>query len=168
MNLIGYTYIGVMLAAMAILSGWMFTASKFPVAVRVAAASVVAALAVAIWINVTGLLGFAIAATPPDGSVVISIIDAKPVAMYLWVFDKSGPRGYAMPYSDSLARELLKADKDAKESGGMMVLHLKKRGTPGKDDKPGGGKSTGQAVNPLLGDDTPVEIDVIPLLPPKV
>jgi hypothetical protein len=172
MILIGYTYIGLMLAAMAVVSAWMFVSSKHPVTLRVIAASIVAVLAVTVWLNVTAVLGFAINGVPPDGAVVYSIVDAKREgSIYLWIADKSGPRGYRLPYSEGLARDLLRGEHDAQDNGGLMILHIHKKGT----GKPGGGGNSDQEIKdgknpgvPIAGGDWSVEIDVVPLLPPKM
>lgn len=170
MNLISYTYIGLMLAALALVSAWMFVSSKHPVALRIGAASVVAALAVAVWLNVTMVLGFAVNGMPPDGSIVYSIVDAKSQgSIYLWIADKSGPRGYRLPYSEELARDLLKAERDAQDEGGVMTLHLRKKGVgkPGYGLPDKNGKDGKNPGAPIAGGDWAVEIDVVPLLPPK-
>lgn len=160
-----YFPIGAMLAAFALMVGFMFITSRVSVAIRAGAAALAAGLAIAVWLNAMALMGYAVAAYPKDSGIVMSVMpDRVHGFVYAWVLQADGPRAYQMPFTSSEGQKLLEAMKKA-GPGGIVTI----RGArDGKGDKAGNVKG-GHAVNDMSGGDpaASIEINVVPLLPPK-
>ena len=162
-----YFTIGGMLSGFAVLVAWMFITSRVTIIVRIFASAVAVILGISIWLNATTLMGYAVAAVPYGRMPVLGIFDDKEHGfIYVWVEEEAGPRAYQVIYSSGLAKKLLLGKERAEEEGGQMVL----RGKSGSRGKPGkaGGNTTGSSDDSLESQDSlSLEIDVIPILPPK-
>jgi len=140
-----FAYAGAALIALALLAAWMFIVSRRHLVTRIGGCIVALVLAFTAWANVTAMLGYAVS-EPPEGKVqIVSIIDDAPHGLiYLWVKAADGPRAYVVPYSEGLAGGLMKGMKQARESGGRMMLEMQNgNGTGG----------SGQAITQGVGTD---------------
>jgi hypothetical protein len=59
-----YLTIGGLLSGFALLVAWMFITSRVPIIVRIFASAVAVVFGIAIWLNATALMGYAVAAAP--------------------------------------------------------------------------------------------------------
>jgi hypothetical protein len=165
-----YLTIGGLLSGFALLVAWMFITSRVPIIVRVLASTVAVVFGIAIWLNATALMGYAIAATPHGRVPVLGVFDDRDHdSIYIWVDDNRGPRAYQLPYSSQLAKKLLQSKRAAEEQGGQMVLRVTNglRDHGGRVGKPESNDS-GLSDDRLQAQDSlALDIDIIPILPPK-
>lgn len=160
---LSYGYIGVALAAMAILAGWMFVSSRYHVVWRAVASVVIVVLSLTIWINITALLGYSVTGLPPNGSTLISaVINKSQRRIDIWVLRPFGPRAYVIPYSAGTAEVIERAMQRSSSSGGRMILHLSPHATRSRH-----GQTSHRGINDPHPPQVEVHIDVVPLLPDK-
>ena len=152
-----YFAIGGLLAGFGILMAWMFITSRVPVFIRIGASAVAVIFAVSIWLNSTALMGFPVHGFPREGdAVAFSLIDRDHEAIYLWIEENEAPRIYMLPWDSDTARALLKAQQKALDENGRMVFRLRPNDGAG-----------GRFGSSLHSESAPIEIDVVPVLPPK-
>lgn len=160
------------LAMVVLLAGWMFVSSRVHYLIKIACATVVVVWALILWPLSTELLGYPINDIPPDGSEIVGILFDQPRDhLFLWIITNKGPRGYALPYDETLAKLLQQAQERARQGNGRLIWHIGGDGhgfgfgfgIPGVGNN-GHGGGTGIRRDEHLPN---VIIDVVPVLPPK-
>ncbi len=154
-----YPVIGIDLAVMALLAGWMFVTSRTHYLVRAGAAIAIVVMSAHIWVSANALRGYAVPGLPKDGDGLIGFaLRQETDQIYFWIDDQKGPRVYVVPYTKELAKMLASAEDEAVSGNGRIVFRLKK-GTTTDDGEGNNIKYDDNQVHP--------EIDVVPLLPRK-
>ena len=163
-----YFNIGIACAASAVIAAWMLANSRYSAFLRAFCGVVIILVALLTWNDLGDLLGYPVAAIPPDNSMLASsVIEHDSRAIYLWVLPPGHhrPRAFMVPYSRQLAKELKQAE-DAIHHGDIVRLHTGAHagghgaGVPSSPGgHPGGIESSRQAPN--------ITITVRPLLPDK-
>jgi hypothetical protein len=102
-------------------------------------------------------MGFPVHGFPRDGdTVAFCLIDRDHEAIYLWMEEDEAPRIYMVPWDSGTAQTLLKAQQKALDENGRMVFRL--------HPNDGSGSRFGSSLH---SESVPIEIDVVPVLPPK-
>lgn len=57
-----------------------------------------------------------------ESATVISAVTIEDEAIWLWLQSDDGPRSYVMPWSETKARELHEAQRQARESGQDLIV----------------------------------------------
>jgi hypothetical protein len=149
--MIEYITIGVILAVIALLAGWMFVTSHVHYSLKLIATAIIVGLSIYNWTLFTSIMAYPINDLPPDGVTIITMIPLKAKGVdYLWVTDpndlKHGPKGYAIPHHDHEARRIQQALEQARVQGGSVIYHRPKGKGKGKDGEgEGEGEGNGKA-----------------------
>lgn len=114
-----YYILGLLMACSALLSSWMFIASKAHVSAKVILTVVLVAISLGTWKELNNIMGYPVNDYPKDGSLVISHIIIDKTA-YVWVFEEDQPRAYKFIVTDEELKKLREAEG---LGGGMMIFY---------------------------------------------